>query len=200
METNIKILKKSNSILPINRTVIAGYHKYPAMTVILLFFVFSFAGWVWETFFVYFQIGELVNRGVLHGPWLPIYGTGGVLFILLMNRLRNNPLIVFILGMAVCGIVEYSTSWFLETFLHASWWDYSSSPVNLNGRICLEGLLFFGAAGCIMLYFCAPVFNKLLLNTPRKVKAVICVCLIALFALDLIYSKGNPNMGLGITQ
>ncbi len=25
--------------------------------------------------------GELVNRGILHGPWLPIYGTGCIIMV-----------------------------------------------------------------------------------------------------------------------
>ena len=27
----------------------------------------------------------------LHGPWLPIYGAGSVLILLLLNRLRRKP-------------------------------------------------------------------------------------------------------------
>lgn len=52
------------------------YHcRYSLQTLILLFFTFSFIGWVWEVSLHLFGSGVFVNRGVLHGPWLPIYGT-----------------------------------------------------------------------------------------------------------------------------
>lgn len=53
---------------------------------ILLFFVFSVAGWLWEVGLHLVQDGVFVKRGVLSGPWLPIYGTGGVLIMLVLRR------------------------------------------------------------------------------------------------------------------
>ena len=37
-----------------------------------LFFLLSFAGWLWEAGIYLVKDGEVVNRGVLWGPWLPI--------------------------------------------------------------------------------------------------------------------------------
>ena len=50
----------------------------------LFFFTFSFAGWLWEVLLHVFTDHAVVNRGVLYGPWLPIYGFGGVLIVLLL--------------------------------------------------------------------------------------------------------------------
>lgn len=49
---------------------------YSVTSVILLFFSFCFIGWLWEVSLHLVSDGEFVNRGVLHGPWLPIYGMG----------------------------------------------------------------------------------------------------------------------------
>ena len=58
------------------------YGKWYKITdYILFFFVFSFIGWVWEVCLVLVQTGKLVNRGVLFGPWLPIYGVGCTIII-----------------------------------------------------------------------------------------------------------------------
>lgn len=45
---------------------------------ILLFMTCAFLGWIWEVMLHLIQHGQFVNRGVLHGPWLPIYGFGGL--------------------------------------------------------------------------------------------------------------------------
>ena len=62
---------------------------------VLMFFVLSISGWVWEVVLHFLRYGELINRGVLHGPWLPIYGSGGILILLLLNKLRKYPIAEF---------------------------------------------------------------------------------------------------------
>ena len=73
----------------------------------------------------FYHGGKFVNRGVLHGPWLPIYGSGGVLILLLLYRLRRKPVLEFISAVTLCGIVEYFTAYYLETVHGMKWWDYS---------------------------------------------------------------------------
>ena len=59
--------------------------NYDFLTYILLFFTFSFIGFIWEVFLHLLNDGVFVNRGTMHGPWLPIYGTGGVLILFLLK-------------------------------------------------------------------------------------------------------------------
>ena len=61
---------------------------YTLDNLILMFFVFSVTGWVWEVIYIAFTEGVVANRGMLHGPWLPIYGGGGVLILLLLGRFK----------------------------------------------------------------------------------------------------------------
>src|SRR5699024_6176991 len=56
---------------------------YTIWSLVLMFFIFSFIGWLWEVSLHLITDGEFVNRGVLQGPWLPIYGTGGMLILIL---------------------------------------------------------------------------------------------------------------------
>lgn len=57
--------------------------KYEPTSIILFFFIFSFVGWLWEVGLYLFRDGILVNRGTMYGPWLPIYGVGCTLIVLL---------------------------------------------------------------------------------------------------------------------
>ena len=176
------------------------YRKnYSIRTLILLFVTFSVVGWLWEVS-PHLATDGFVNRGVLHGPWLPIYGTGGVLILVVLKPFREKPWLTFLLTILVCGIVEYSTGWYLETFKHAKWWDYSGYFLNLQGRVCAEGLLVFGAGGCCIIYVLAPALDELFQRIPIKVRVALCVALVSIFTVDAVYSREHPNMGKGITE
>ena len=48
---------------------------------LLFFFIYCFMGWVWESCYVSAKSGKWVNRGFLHGPALPIYGSGAIVIL-----------------------------------------------------------------------------------------------------------------------
>lgn len=84
-------------------------HRYSISSYILFFFTFSFVGWLWEVLLHVFIDHTVVNRGVLYGPWLPIYGFGGVLILLLLRRFAEKPLQVFLMTMLTAGTMEFVT-------------------------------------------------------------------------------------------
>lgn len=173
--------------------------KYSFTSYILLFFAFAMLGWIWEVCLYLFSEGEFVNRGALFGPWLPIYGSGGVLILFLLQKIRNRPLLSFGLTMLICGIVEYGTAFYLETFKHLKWWDYTGYFLNIHGRICLEGLLFFGIGGLAFIYILGPLFDNFFQKWNSKFRQVLCIVLVLLIGCDFIYSSKHPNTGNGIT-
>ena len=70
---------------------------------ILLFFVTAMLGWVMEVVCKLIQFHRFINRGFLIGPYCPIYGFGSVLITLLLSRYAESPLVVFLMGMIICG-------------------------------------------------------------------------------------------------
>ena len=90
--------------------------------------------------------------------WLPIYGSGGILVYLLLKRFKHKPILIFILSLLICTSMEYLISYFLEITKGLRWWDYSTYLINLNGRVCLEGAIIFGIAGCIVMYIAGTIF------------------------------------------
>lgn len=167
---------------------------------ILIFFTCALIGWIWEVCLYFYMTGGFVNRGVLHGPWLPIYGFGGLGIALLLQRFKKHPLVVFFAAVIGCGVLEYCTGWYLETFKHLKWWDYSGNFLNLHGRICLGSVTAFGLCGLAMTYVLYPIlintFDKLKLR-PKK---ILCFALVLFFLADFIYSSDVPNVGEGITN
>ena len=173
---------------------------YSIKSYILLFFTFSIIGFLWEVLLHLISDGVFVNRGTMHGPWLPIYGTGGVMILILLKKYRDNPFKLFLATVVLCGGIEYGTAFFLETFRHLKYWDYTGYFLNINGRICLEGLLVFGLGGCGFTYILAPILDNLYQKLSSKVSIGLCVILISFFAIDFVYSSFYPNTGTGISK
>ena len=173
---------------------------YTIWSIILMFFIFSCIGWLWEVSLHLISDGVFVNRGALHGPWLPIYGSGGILILVLLRKLRTRPLVHFLSILVVCGVLEYFTSYFMELSTGLKWWDYSGYFLNLNGRICAEGLLVFGIGGMAFAYILAPVFDNLIRRIKPVLTRIICVVLLLVFTADAVYSHFDPNTGKGITS
>lgn len=173
---------------------------YSLVNIILFFFTFAIIGWLWEVALSLFSTGNFVNRGTLMGPWLPIYGYGGVLILILLKPFREKPYLLFILTCLLCGIIEYLTSWYLEVTYNLRWWDYTGYFININGRVCLEGLLVFGLGGCGFTYLVAPFLDNLYNKIKPSIKYLVAIILLSFFILDNIYCHNNPNMGEGITS
>lgn len=183
------------------RWINADFHvRYTMVNLILLFFIFSLIGWVWECGLEIVLHGAFANRGTLYGPWLPIYGTGGVSILLLLRRFFERPVLTFFLTVLTCGIVEYFAAWGLEAFMHLKYWDYSGYFFNIQGRVCLEGLLVFGVAGTASAYFISPLLNNALNKLPDAVRRALCGLLVAVFCADMAWSAGHPHTGRGITE
>ena len=174
--------------------------NYSATSIILLFFAFAFIGWIWEVSLHLFEDGVFVNRGTSHGPWLPIYGFGGITVLLALRKFRKNLPLTFALSILLSGVIEYITSWFIEYDKGLKYWDYSGYFLNINGRICLEGLIMFALGGCLAIYVAAPLLDNLFKKIPNKYKVIICIVLVSIFLVDQVYSHFVPNIGKGITD
>ncbi len=172
---------------------------YSVLSLVMLFFIFSNFGWTWELLYYFLMKGKLINRGFLHGPWLPIYGFGGLFVLTLLARVRKRPFIFFISAILLCGTVEYLTGWVLEEVFGSQWWNYDGYFLNLHGRICAEGLFVFGVCALAFIYVLAPLLDSLIRKINRRILLPIAVILLIILAADFVYSNLVPNTGYGIT-
>ena len=92
--------------------------------IVLLFFLYSFVGWLWETVYCSIKARHFVYRGFLVGPITPIYGFGILGVLYLLRPLHNQLLLLFFAAAVLVTLLEYVTSFLLEKLFHASWWDY----------------------------------------------------------------------------
>ena len=155
---------------------------------ILLFFVTAMLGWVMEVVCKLIQFHRFINRGFLIGPYCPIYGFGSVLITLLLSRYAESPVVVFLMGMIICGTLEYLTSYLMEKLFHARWWDYSQKRFNLNGRVCANTLIPFGLLGLGIIYGVKPFLFGLFAMIPQTAMDILCSALTAIILTDAVIS------------
>ncbi len=167
---------------------------------VLLFFLLSVFGWLWETGLYLITSHKFANRGVNKGPYLPIYGVGGILLWFLLKSLHRRPAATFVLSAGLCSALEYATSAVLEWKWHIRWWDYSDRLLNLNGRICLLSAVAFGLGGTALNCRLIPQYMKLYHKVPKKWRIAVCVLFLLVFAADITYCSMHPNTGNGITE
>ena len=104
-------------------------------TLFLLFMLYSIFGWLVEVTGKIVIEHKWMNRGFLIGPYCPIYGFGGLFITLLLDKYKNNVLILFFMSIIICSILEYLTSYFMEKIFK----DVDNSQKNydlLGGWLC----------------------------------------------------------------
>ena len=146
-----------------------------------------------ETIFVGIQKKRIVDRGFLIGPYCPIYGVGALVMIFYLTQYKDNILTVFILGVVICSLLEYFTSYVMEKLFKTRWWDYSNNKFNLNGRICGFNSLLFGIAGVLVIYFVQPSLDLFLSRLNDTFLIIINVICFVLFFVDMIISLRVAN-------
>ena len=113
----------------------------------VIYLVYSFLGWVAETVVATIRGGRFANRGAAAGPFCFIYGTTGVLLAVSFGDLRTEPVYLFFACMMAATVMEWITAKLLERLHRRKWWDYSGKKFNLNGYVCLQYSLLWGALG-----------------------------------------------------
>ena len=137
----------------------------------IIFFVYAVIGWIYELFIFYYHDGVWINRGFLYGPYLPVYGFGGLLLVnvlgkLLKKKKKNlfdwcvNILMVLVAVFVITTVVEYIAHYMLDTYFNIKLWDYSKEFLNINGRVCFNASRNFAIGGTVILFVIEPLIEK----------------------------------------
>ena len=115
----------------------------------VLYLVYSFLGWVGETVVATFRGKRFANRGMAAGPFCFVYGTTAILMAVGFADMRTKPVVLFVACMLTATVVEWLTAKLLERLHNRKWWDYSDKKFNLNGYVCLQYSVLWGALGMV---------------------------------------------------
>lgn len=99
------------------------------------------------------------RRGVIYGPFSPIYGAGAVLMCYFLLRKKRSDLETFSLSALIGGGFEYMISFLQETVTHTTSWDYSNMFLNINGRTTIPYIVVWGLLGLLLVKFVYPFIS-----------------------------------------
>lgn len=164
------------------RTVMKMY-DYTMVQWLFFFYFYCFAGWCFESAYVSVKSRELTNRGFLRGPFLPIYGSGAIMMLVVSMPFQDNIFLTWCAGCVGATVLEYVTGVTMEALFQVRYWDYSKNRFNFQGHICLGSSLAWGVLTILMTEVIHVRVEKLVLSVPEQVLTVVtCVLTAALFA------------------
>ncbi len=165
----------------------------------IFFLIYAMIGWIYEVVLeTFIYRWGFSNRGVLFGPWLPVYGFGATVFLLLWYRLiREKPVkkklvmipVIFLLTMATATLIELITSYLCEWTMGSwPWQTYADYEYNFQARIALSPSLRFGLGGVLFLYVIQPLLDLLAKKLPDKAAKITALVILCVLAADCVYS------------
>ncbi len=153
----------------------------------LIFLTGCLMGWIYEEIFYWVTEGLLRNRGILYGPWLPIYGIGA-LGIYAMKLLKKNPVLLFFLCAVVTGVIEYIIGFAGIHLFGMRLWDYRELFMNIDGIVCLRSVVSFAVMGLVFHYLLEPAAECMMGKVDQKTIHSACRVLLLLFLTDCLLS------------
>ncbi len=165
-------------------------HSFIRLSPFNLFWIFiiaSILGLLIETVISAFMDGFIKSRaGLVWGPLSPLYGLGGMMLTITLNRLKGkNPLLIFAVAALAGGALEYVAGWFWESFFGIVAWDYSNYPLHIGTHTCVPMMIVWGAAGLAWVYIGLPLFMKIIGLIPQKVRIPLTVIVATFLAVDV---------------
>lgn len=187
MEKNIlKNLKKINE-------VDYNFDKKTKISILFAIAVISGVfGFVYEVLFYRIDLGYFVKRGTTVGPWIPIYGIGGFLMSVLVEKYKKYPIKVFALNAIICGILEYFTGYILYEYFGTRLWDYNIEIWNwgnIQGYICFRSVMFFGVSGMMLIYAINPIIKNIANKVSKNLFIFLSNIFFWMFLLDALISN-----------
>ncbi len=154
----------------------------------LFFYVYCFIGWIWESCYVSAKKKQWVNRGFLHGPWLPIYGSGAMAILLTTIPVKEHIGMIFLVGMLSSTLLEFCTGACMERMFHVRYWDYSNQPLNVKGYICVPVSLGWGCFSVLLIKVIHVPVEHLILMISQPVGELLAFGLTILMVIDYTQS------------
>ncbi|MBP5281089.1 MAG: putative ABC transporter permease [Lachnospiraceae bacterium] len=125
-------------------------YQYSVTQWVFFFYFYCFFGWCFESAYVSIKTRKLTNRGFMHGPFLPLYGSGAMRMLVVSAPFQDSIALTYLAGCVGATILEYCTGVTMEALFKVRYWDYSSQRFNFQGHICLKSTLAWGGLTILM--------------------------------------------------
>lgn len=171
--------------------------------IILVFFAYSFFGYLLECLVLTIQTRKLVvDRGFAgHLPFCIIYGFGAMAGFALLHPLADRPVLLFLAGALGATVFEYLVARLQLKLFGDFWWDYNEKHLNYQGIICLESTIGWGLAALFVINIAHRAMVGVVGMVPGPVALFLALALPAAYAADFLLSarrarEERGDMGL----
>ncbi|MBQ7918901.1 MAG: hypothetical protein IJ324_03025 [Lachnospiraceae bacterium] len=155
---------------------------------ILFFYFYCFFGWCFESAYVSICQKKLINRGFMRGPFLPLYGSGAIMMLVVSKPFERYIPLVYLAGCIGATGLEYVTGVVMEALFAVRYWDYSHKRFNYKGHICLSSTLAWGALTVLVTRYIHPLVERLVLQIPDKLEHVLTLGISVVVSGDFVLS------------
>lgn len=156
---------------------------------IILFAVYCFIGWIVEVMYRSATQRKFINAGFLYGPFIPIYGIGAFVTIILNHLFQGWPLAprFLVFGLAIT-LIEYMVGFLSEKIFKMTLWDYSENRFNLHGHVCLRFSLIWSVSALIFVSFVHPLVMERVALLEETVVTIAAIAFMVYFWIDYTFS------------
>ncbi len=162
--------------------------QYTLIQWLFFFYFYCFFGWIFESTYVSAKSRKFVNRGFMRGPFLPIYGSGAIMMLVVSMPFQDNVLLTYIAGCIGATALELATGVIMEALFKVRYWDYSSQKFNYKGHICLSSTIAWGFLTILMTGFVHRGVEKVILTIPYMAVTVITMAVTVYIIIDFTLS------------
>lgn len=162
----------------------SAMYSYSMIQWLFFFYFYCFFGWCFESTVVSVSKHKLVNRGFMRGPFLPLYGSGAIMMLVVSMPFQDNIILTYIAGCIGATILEYVTGVTMEALFKVRYWDYSNKRFNFQGHICLSSTLAWGFLTILMTEFVHKGVESLVLSIPNSWLTAVTIVLTAAICAD----------------
>ena len=124
----------------------------------------------------------------MRGPFLPLYGSGAIMMLVVSMPFRDNVFLTYIAGVIGATALEYITGVTMEALFKVRYWDYSNQRFNFQGHICLTSSITWGFFTILMTRVIHRPIEQIVLSIPGNVlfymTAFLTVYIVADFTLS----------------
>ena len=142
---------------------------YNGVQWLFLFYFYCFAGWCFESVFVSLKSHKWVNRGFMRGPFLPLYGSGAIMMLVVSMPYADNIPLTYVAGVFGATALEYVTGVAMVALFKMRYWDYSNRFLNFQGHICLRSSLTWGLFTVLMTRVIHRPIESMMYRIPGQV-------------------------------
>lgn len=159
-------------------------YSYTISQWIFFFYFYCFFGWCFESAYVSIKEKKPVNRGFMRGPFLPLYGSGAIMMLVVSMPFQDNIFPVYLAGCVGATVLEYVTGVVMESLFKVRYWDYSNQKFNFQGHICLSSSLAWGFLTILMTEWLHKPVERVVLSIPETWLSGITIILTAVVCAD----------------